>query len=139
MRQCKSRTTNGSAVPSLILTTFCIDMMTKRWNTKKSTNKKNDTRPGAPIDTNKARNWINVDLEKLPQFFFFFFQITSEVFYGNGKGHVNPGEAGSLINVGIFKVQTESFQIPGIEVISRKHLFICVMIHHCLESIVLGG
>lgn len=71
--------------------------------------------------------------------FFFFFQITSEVFYGNGKGHVNPGEAGSLINVGIFKVQTESFQIPGIEVISRKHLFICVMIHHCLESIVLGG
>lgn len=85
MRQCKSRTTNGSAVPSLILTTFCIDMMTKRWNTKKSTNKKNDRRPGAPIDTNKARNWINVDLEKLPQFFFFFSKLLLKSFMGMEK------------------------------------------------------
>lgn len=48
--------------------------------------------------------------------------MTSEVSYGNGKGHVNPGEAGSLINSGTSKVQTESFQIPAIEVISMKHL-----------------
>lgn len=40
--------------------------------------------------------------------------MTPEVFGGNRKEQVNPGELGNLVNVRTFKAQTETFQVPVI-------------------------